>query len=170
MAIFIHRNGLCYIYIHSALNTGWNLSNLTEQSDFNLYIPTMAPPPEPLTAAKNDAPLKTKEFKAPIKGVAPYKDVPEWTPQDLTETPLPAGYTRCFDEMNRPYYQNENTQTSSWLHPVKLQEFKDANMIVESEFNKDLYCSELTRDGKIILVDYNFPDEGTVTGPWDTNE
>jgi hypothetical protein len=130
----------------------------------------MATPPEPLTAAKNNASLKTKEFKAPIKGVAPYKDVPEWTPQDLTETPLPAGYTRCFDEMNRPYYQNENTQTSSWLHPVKLQEFKDANLIVAGEFNKDLYCSELTRDGKIILVDYNFPDEGTVTGPWDTNE
>ena len=130
----------------------------------------MATDPEPPTAAKNDAPLKKHEFKASIKGVAPYKDVPEWTPQDLTGTPLPAGYTRRFDEMYRPVYQNEDTQTASWLHPVKLQEFKDANMIVEGEFNKDLYCTELTRDGKVILVDYNWPDEGTVTGPWDTNE
>jgi hypothetical protein len=53
------------------------LSNLTEQSDFYLYISTMATPPESLTAAKNDAPLKTKELKAPINGVTPYKDVSE---------------------------------------------------------------------------------------------
>jgi hypothetical protein len=73
----VRRNGLCYIYIHSALNTRWNLSNLTKQSDFNLYILTMAPPLEPLTTAKNDTPLKTKEFKALIKGVVLYKDVPK---------------------------------------------------------------------------------------------
>jgi hypothetical protein len=138
----------------------------------NLYNLTMATPP------KNDAPLKTKEytplktkkFNVPIKGVPPYKDVPDMTPQDLTETPLPAGYRRSFDEKNRPYYQNDNTQTVSWLHPVKLQEFKDANLIVEGEWNKDLYCAELTRDGKTIFVDYNCPGVGSVTGPWDPED
>jgi hypothetical protein len=84
-----------------------------------------------------------------------------------------SGKSSCLEAISGVSFPHKDTLCTRFATELVLRKSDEEYTVVnivpsskrpeEGKFNKDLYCSELTRDGKIILVDYNLPDSGTVT-------
>lgn len=74
----------------------------------------MVPPSGPLTTIKNDAFLKTKEFKAPIKGVAPYKEGIRGALMNWIGHTTKTKILKHRHGFTRSSFRSSRTQTWSW--------------------------------------------------------